>query len=173
MITKIILLLIGLVIVTGCAAHGNQQIHVRTPTDQELERFLSIEGVKALAVKKYKDHAIILGDSSVYTLSITADNQFQYVGSSWSGGPDRIDITAVTQETPFIGVFIHRNDVLEHGNKMKITFADGISVEEIMHNEKAYIVDHPLGKLTNSSEAIVEIFNDKGEMIYSSDANNH
>lgn len=47
MITKIILLLLGLVIVTGCAAHGNQQIHVRTPTEQELERFLSTEGVKA------------------------------------------------------------------------------------------------------------------------------
>lgn len=52
---------------------------------------------------------------------------------------------------------------------MKITFADGNSVEVIMNHEKAYIVDHPLGKQTNSSKAIVEVFNDVGEMIYSSD----
>ncbi|AKG36167.1 hypothetical protein [Paenibacillus durus] len=164
--TKIILFLLGLVILTSCAAHGNQQIRVRTPTEQELERFLSTEGVKALTVKNYKDHTIILGDHSVYTLSITADNEFQYVGSSWSGGPDRIVVTAVSHETPFIGVIIHRSDVLEQGNKMKITFEDGNSVEKIMHHEKAYIVDHPLGKRTNSSKAIVEVFNEKGEMIY-------
>ncbi|WP_185702798.1 hypothetical protein [Paenibacillus rhizophilus] len=52
-------------------------------------------------------------------------------------------------------------------------FADGKSVEKIMHHEKAYIVDHPLGKRTNSSKAIVEVFNDEGEMIYSSYINNN
>lgn len=62
-----------------------------------------------------------------------------------------------------MGVIIHRDDVLEQGNKMKITFEDGNSVEESMNHEKAYIVDHPLEKLTNSSKAIVEVFNDEAK----------
>jgi hypothetical protein len=35
-----------------------------------------------------------------------------------------------------------------------------------MNHEKAFIVDHAAGKLTNSSKAKVEVFNNNNEMIY-------
>ncbi|SEB56215.1 hypothetical protein [Paenibacillus sp. GP183] len=137
----------------------------RTPTEQELVNFQDIHG-KALAIKYYNDHAIVLGDNSGYSLSITNDNKPQYIGSSWGGAPERVDVIAVTQETSFIGVIVHRKDVLEQGRKMKIKFEDGSIVEITMNHEKAFIVDHPTGKLTNSSKAKVEVFNNNNEMIY-------
>jgi hypothetical protein len=164
--TKIILLLMVLLILTGCELHRSNPITVRTPTEQELLSFNESRGIKALAIKYYKDYAIILGDSSIYSLSITSDDKQQYLGSSWNGAPERIDVIAVTQETPFIEVIIHRNDVIEQGKKLKAIFEDNSTVEITMNHEKAFIVDHPLGKLTNSSKAKVQIFNNKDEVVY-------
>jgi hypothetical protein len=96
----------------------------RAPIEQELVSFQDIHG-KALVIKYYNDHAIVLGDNSVYSLSITNDNKPQYIGNSWGGAPELVDVIAVTQETSFIGIIVHRKDVLEQGRKLKIIFEDG------------------------------------------------
>jgi hypothetical protein len=163
--TKIILLLMVLLILTGCELHRSNPITVRTPTEQELLSFNESRGIKALAIKYYKDYAIILGDSSIYSLSITSDDKQQYLGSSWNGAPERIDVIAVTQNTLHWSNY-HRNDVIEQGKKLKAIFEDNSTVEITMNHEKAFIVDHPLGKLTNSSKAKVQIFNNKDEVVY-------
>ncbi|MBD0382821.1 hypothetical protein [Paenibacillus sedimenti] len=55
------------------------------------------------------------------------------------------------------------SDILEQGQRLKVTFEDNTSVESEMKYEKAYIIDHPTGEVTNSSKAKVEIFNNQNE----------
>jgi hypothetical protein len=44
----------------------------------------------------------------------------------------------VTQETSFIGVIVHRKDVLEQGRTLKIIFEDESTQEKSMNHEKAF-----------------------------------
>lgn len=138
----------------------------RMPTEKEVIRFQDSRGIKALAVKYYTDHAIILGDHSIFSLAIIGENNEQFMGSSWGLASDRIDVTAVLQTTPFVGIIIHQKDVIDQGGKLKIIFEDNATVEQLMNHEEAFIIDHPFGKLTNSAKAKLEIFNTKNEVIY-------
>ena len=163
-IIKVLFFFVLLQLIIGC--NQSNPMTVRTPTEQELHDFIESKGIKALTVKKYSNYDIILGDSTIYSLSMTSDGKPQYLGNSWRGTPEQIDVMAITQETTFIGVIISQNDVIEHGKKLKVIFEDNSIVNMPINQEKAFIIDHPQNKVTNSSKAKIQIFNNKGKVIY-------
>ncbi|PZD96968.1 hypothetical protein DNH61_04795 [Paenibacillus sambharensis] len=161
---KLIILMATLFSVVGCSS--SKPITSRTPTEVELQDFIESKSLNVLAKKQYFDHAIILGVGSVFSLAILNSNKPQYLGSFWDGDPEGIDITAVTQQSPFIGIVIYRNEIIEQGTKMEIVFEDSSLVNISMNGEAAYIIDHPTGKSTNIDKTKVNIHNNNDEVIW-------
>jgi hypothetical protein len=159
---NLIILLVTVLFVVGCSS---KPIISRGPTEVEVQNFIESMKINVLTTKLYSDHAIILGVGSAFTLAILDDKE-QYLGSSWGGNPDGIDVTAVTQLSPFIGIMIYRNDIIEQGAKLEVTFEDKSVVSIQMNGDDAYIIDHPTGQSTNIDKATVRIHNKNDELIW-------
>ncbi|MGG6310126.1 hypothetical protein [Paenibacillus macerans] len=159
------ILLTTVLLLSGCSQ--SKQLSSRAPTKAELKNFIESMNIEVLTKKVYSDYAVILGVNSIYSLAILNDGKPQFLGSSWGGGnADRIDVSAVTQQSPFIGVIIYQNDIISQGSKLEVVFEDKSTVKMSMNREKAYIIEHPSGKVTNIDNAIVNIFNSKDELIW-------
>ena len=159
--------MILLLVITGCANNDwKERITFRAPTETEMREFGEQKG-SILATRLYHDHAILLGANYIYSLYFNLRNEQQSFGSSWSGGQVGLTRTAITRESNFIGIVIRDPKALREAVKMKTIFDDGtVVVTALDDNQKAYIIDHPLGKWTVVTKTNVQLLNDNDEIVY-------
>lgn len=155
-----------LLILTGCANKDwEEKTTFRAPTETEIREFGEQKGT-LLAKRLYHDHAILLGANFVYSLYYNLQNDQQAFGSSGFGSQVGVTRTAITRESNFIGIVINDPIALREAVKMKIRFDDGTVVETALKNQKAHIIDHPLGKWTVVTKTNVQLLNGNDELIY-------
>jgi hypothetical protein len=160
------ILLILLISLTACENNNwNDGLTLRAPTKVEVEKFSNLKG-KVLAVRYYQDHAILLGEYFIYSLSYNKKGEQQVFGSSWGGGHEGIVKTAITEESLFVGIIIRKNIVIQEGMKLKAIFDDGTTVYTDIDHKRAHIIDHPLGRSTFISETTVQLLNADDELVY-------
>ena len=160
-----LLVLILLVMITGCANNDWQErITFRAPTETEIREFGEQKG-EILAKRLYHDHAILLGAHYIYSLYYNLRDEQQSFGTSWGIGQEELLRTAITEESHFIGIVIRETDASREAAKLKIIFDDGTAVVTALDDRQAYIIDHPLGKLTFVSKTKVQLLNELDEII--------